>query len=304
MTNHEASKSQGIAIAWNEGFSDFFSQMVQRAMGASSLDLPDVGGNPPVYIDQVAGGTTSLRLDVPGNTQPTPSLGEDNEVSVARVLWDFYDRPTFSGTAGSVAFVKVLTSSMTSDDDRDLSGAVGALLSELGAKPWGPDVGPSSTDAAVPPPYNDAAATTYGKVLTGQNVAPAITHLVRDDTSVKVEWKPGQPSDAKDKLNLFLVQFWDSSWSRLLTEQVVSDFTRSLGCTRSQTADLLNYCLEIPNSWRPGIVNVVVLGWNTATAPPGLTMPSDVPGGALSSGHNPLTGPYVSAPALVTLEKA
>jgi hypothetical protein len=296
MTNHEANKRQGIAIAWDEGFSDFFSQMVQRAMGTSSLDLPDVGGDPPVYIDQVPGETVALRLDVPGNTQPTPSLGEDNEVSVARALWDFYDRPTFFGAAGSTAFVRILAGSMTSDDDRDLSHAVGALLAALGAKPWAPAVGPSSTDVPVPAAYNEVAATTYGKILTAQNVAPAITHLVLLHNVVKVEWKPGQPSDAKDKLSLFLVQFWDSSWSRILTERVVSLGSEPSGCPAAESADLLNLCLTVPSSWGPGIVNVAVLGWDTDDSPPDLNIPA-----GLLLGAAPPTGPYISAPALVTV---
>jgi hypothetical protein len=70
MTDHEGNKAQGLAIAWDEGFADFFSQMVQRVMGTSSLGLTDVGGTPPSYVDYTPTGTISFRLDVSGNTSP------------------------------------------------------------------------------------------------------------------------------------------------------------------------------------------------------------------------------------------
>ncbi len=113
MTNHEREiKAQGLAIAWNEGFADFFSQMVQLVMGTKKLGLTDVGGSPPIYVDYTASETTTLQLNLPGNTTHNPSLGEDNEVSVARVLWYLYSQPSYSGVDGSVDFVKTLATNI------------------------------------------------------------------------------------------------------------------------------------------------------------------------------------------------
>ncbi len=303
MTSYEADKAQGIAIAWDEGFADFFSQMVQKAMDASSLGLAHVGGSPPIYIDLTPGEQLSLRLDVSGTNAKPPSLGEDNESSIARVLWDFYEQPIFAGRAGSVTFVKALVGRLTSDSLRNLPHAVSALLAILHASPWVPDVGIASTDAPIPTGYNeDAAATTYGTILTDQRVAPTITDAtVGSGNLITIQWKPSQASFAKDKLNLFLVQFWNSSWSRLLTAQVVTDASPQGGlCPASHTPDLLKLCVQGASSWTPGPVHIVVLGWNTDTPPPGLTVASATPS-LLRSGTTPLTGPYLSAPATITI---
>lgn len=300
-TDDEADKSQGVALAWDEGFADFFSQMVQRAMGTMGLGLMDVGAMPPTYIDQLPTptGSITIQLDVPGNTPPYFSLGEDNEIAVARVLWAFYDQTQFSGVSGSVAFIKALSEGMKLSGDLDLSGAVNALETALHAQPWVPDVGRSSTDAELPVHFNEElSATTYGAILSSQNVASTITTatLKASDSSIKVIWKTGQPNTARDRLNLFLVQFWNSDWTKLLTEQLVTERYGSLG--ESDGSDLYFAGQQVGHSWGTA-VNVVVLGWNTKTAPTGLTIPSGtrftVPG------LSPLTGPYISAPVSVAL---
>jgi hypothetical protein len=301
MTNIEGSKSSGLAIAWNEGFATFFSQMVQRAMGTASLGLPDVGADPPTYIDQLPnGGSTVLQLDAPGNSTPTPSLGEDNEVSVARVLWDIYTQDGYSASAStSVAFVKILVAAMTSNDNRDLYHAVDALMSTQRSQPWVPNVGAQSTDSEVPVHYNEAvAATTFGAILSSQNVAPTITSVAVSPSgrSISVSLKTGQPPNDDDELNMFLVQFWSSTWTTLYTEAVdVAYDTRVVDDTR-----VIDFSIPIPKNWISRAVQVVALGWNTHGAPRGLTL-SDKDTAHLSHGLFPPTGPYISAPVSLTV---
>jgi hypothetical protein len=303
MTNYEADKSQGLAISWNEGFADFFSQMVQRAMNTAALGLTDVGASPPTYIGQYPGGVIEIPLNVPGNTKPDESRGEDNEESVARVLWAIYDQTEFSGASGSAAFVKVLASAMTSNDSRTLSGAVSALLAALHATPWVPDVGSSSTNAPLPAGFDEAAsASTYGTILSSQNVAPTITEasVTSDGGSITLGWKTGQPLVDDEALNLFLVQFWNNSWNTLLGEQVVAYKTPPY---REKDNSYLFFASQsIPRSWKVKVVKAVVLGWNTATAPAGLTIPnSTVVDLKPQGGQDPLTGPYISAPVTIAI---
>ncbi len=297
MTNVEGSKAEGLAISWNEGFADFFSQMVQRAMDTASLGLPDVGASPPIYIDQTPTGVISLQLDSPGSSQPNPSLGEDNEVSVSRVLWALYNQPKYAGVDGSVAFVKILSSSMTSDELRNLFVAVDALESAQRAEPWVPDVGRHSTDVDVPVHYDEAsAATIFGTILSDQNVAPTITstqttHLGR---VLEVKWSAGQRMTASDKLNLFAVQVWDRGWTTLLSE-AVGDSTSSPQVVKDG-ATIYEIDIPIPPTWPQGELHAVVLGWNTRVAPDGLTVTGLI-SEIRDTGDYPLTGPYVSAPA-------
>ncbi len=294
MTNHEANKAQGIAIAWNEGFADFFSQMVQDAMGASTLGLTDVGGSPPNYVDYTPSGTTSFLLDVPGDAGPHPSLGEDSEVSVARVLWSIYKQPAYAGVAGSVAFVKTLVGAMGSNSARTLYGAVSALLAASKSTPWVPGSGIEAVNEPVPTNFNeDAAATTYGTILSSQNVAPTITASGFADKKITLSWSGGQPSTATIKLNAFLIQFFNSSWTTLLGEQlsVVPTGTTASG------AELYHSTTDVPSSWGTGTVHVVVLGWNgdVTTSELFTQRPS------LRTGTYPVTGPYISAPVSLKL---
>ncbi len=292
MTNHEASKAQGVAIAWNEGFADFFSQMVQRAMGTASLNLPDVGASPPIYIDQLKGTTLTLDLGASGSSLPTPSLGEDNEVSDARVLWDLYTQPMFSGPTGSVDFIKAIATPMVNNDVRNLSGAVASLESAENAKPWFTFPGRPSTNATIPAGFNEAgAATTFGTILSNQNVAPTIMSTLVSSLGGKIEvnWRAGQPFKAIDQSNIFLVQVWDPTWNTLLTEQAVARTSSQKG-NRSYTTTL-----SVPRSLSARVLHVVILGWNAATTPTGLTIPASF-NGWVNYGNDPDTGPYISAP--------
>jgi hypothetical protein len=292
LTNHESNKAQGLAIAWNEGFSDFFSQMVQLATGTSSLGLTDVGATPPIYVDYTPTDTVSLQLDVPGDTPPYPSLGEDNEASVARTLWSFYSQPPYSGLAGSTAFVHVLASAMSSNDTRTLSGAVNALLAAAKATPFVPGEGISARNVEVPAASDEAtAAQTYGTILSNQSVAPTFIGkgISASGKSLALRWITGQPTDASAKLNTFLVQYFNSSWTKLLAEQVVVAGT---GLTQSGS-DTYESSITIPSDWKKTDIEAVVVGWSSLSATPDQIFEQLK---SLRSGVDPLSGPYISAP--------
>jgi hypothetical protein len=291
MTNHERSKAEGIAIAWNEGFADFFSQMVQRAMDTASLHLPDVGASPPIYIDQLNGKTVALDLAASGASSPYPSKGEDNEPSVARVLWDLYSQPMFGGSSGSIDFIRDIATPMTSDDVRNLSGAVSSLEQTEHAVPWIPNLAISPTNVPIPAGFNqENAATIFGAVLSNQNVSPTIMSalVTSQGDSIEVNWRAGQPFDATDQSNLFLVQVWDPTWHTLLTEQVVARTANQKG-NRTYRATL-----SIPKGVSSSVLHVVVLGWNAKANVSHLGVSATFNGWKYF-GFQPVTGPYISA---------
>jgi hypothetical protein len=292
LTNTETNKAQGLAISWNEGFADFFSQMVELAMGTASLGLTDVGATPPIYVDYTPTGVVSYELDVPGNTPPHPSLGEDNEASVARVLWSMFSQPTYSGLDGSTAFIHVLVNALTSNSVRNLSGAVNALLAAAHATPFVPGEGVSATNVEVPAGTSEAtAALTYGPILSSQHVAPIITGsgVSPSGKSLALSWSAGQPTGAKDKLNTFLVQYFNDNGTTLLAEQVVVAGT---GKTQDGS-DVFQTTEAIPSSWKKTTVYVAVVGWNSPSATPDQIFEQLQ---SLRTGTDPLTGPYLSAP--------
>jgi hypothetical protein len=289
MTDHENSKAEGVAIAWNEGFADFFSQMVQKAMDTASLNLPDVGASPPIYIDQLNGSTVALDLAAAGASSLYPSKGEDNEPSVARVLWDLYSQPMFSGTTGSVDFIKAIATPMVNNDVRNLSGAISSLEQTEHATPWIPDLVVAPTNVPIPVGFNqENAATTFGAILSNQNVAPTIMSALSQGGNIEVNWRAGQPLDATDQSNLFLVQVWDPTWSKLLTEQVATRTTSQKG-NRTYAATL-----SIPKGVGSSVLHVVVFGWNAEKNATHLGIPA-VFNGWKNFGYYPLTGPYISA---------
>lgn len=295
MTNHEATKAQGIAIAWNEGFADFFSQMVQDVMGASALGLTDVGGSPPEYVDYTPTGMVSFLLNVPGNEPPHPSLGEDSEASVARVLWSIDQQPTYAGVAGSVSFVKTLVAAMTSNNSRTLTGAVSAFMAAAKSTPWIPGSGLEALNDPVPANYDEqSAANTYGRILSSQNVAPTITASSVADNTISLSWTAGQPASAKIRLNGFIVQFFNSSWSTLLSQQLTVVPT---GTTNTGT-EFFQATKKIPSSWKKGTIHIVVVGWNSDVVMTQLFTQLQ----SLRTGTTPVTGPYISAPASLAVD--
>ncbi len=165
-------------------------------------------------------------------------------------------------------------------------GAVSALLAAAKATPWVPSSGVSAKNEEVPANFNEElSATAYGPILSSQNVAPTITASGVSGKTLTLSWTAGQPSTATDALDVFVVQFFNDSWTRLLSEQtqVVTSGTKG-------GSDLYTVTRAIPSDWS-GKVNVVVVGWNATNA-------NDIfnPLRSQRAGSDPLTGPYISGP--------
>lgn len=82
LTARRGSKDIGIRLAWGEGWPTFFGLAGQSASGMATLGVPNVGDTR--YQD-----TEDSSID--DDLETRTGLGEDNELSVAAVLWDLFD---------------------------------------------------------------------------------------------------------------------------------------------------------------------------------------------------------------------
>ena len=85
--NRTLTKQQAIALAWGEGWPTFFGTILQIESGAGARGIFGVADTR--YTDTANG----FAYDLEGNADLRAATGEDNELSVQRILWDFADQP-------------------------------------------------------------------------------------------------------------------------------------------------------------------------------------------------------------------
>jgi len=204
-------KPIGIPLAWSEGWATYFGTSVQQVMDTASLGIPFVGDTH--YTD-----TEDANIDYDLETQTggfpgfeIRSVGEDDEASVQRILWDLFD---------------------TSDDDGDhgVNLGDGAIISALESAHAG---SLSEAFAALTTGRPIADVAQIGCVFTEHRVAPALSQpadgaLVSSGVPT-FEWSPngGGPSFRN---NLFVVEVYDSTFSKRLlasASQSATSFTPS-----------------------------------------------------------------------------
>jgi len=88
-------RDAGIRMAWAEGWPTFFGTIAQTELGLAMLGIPNVGDTR--YTDTRPGG---LDFGYDLEVFNAYSMGEGNEVSVQRVLWDLYDNVDDAGDTG------------------------------------------------------------------------------------------------------------------------------------------------------------------------------------------------------------
>ena len=77
-------KSEGVRLAWGEGWPTYNGTVAQQILGLASLNVPRVGDT--TYQDLEDG---SVVYDLEG--EDSVGIGEDNEVAVQRLLFDLFD---------------------------------------------------------------------------------------------------------------------------------------------------------------------------------------------------------------------
>jgi hypothetical protein len=80
---------RGFEVAWSEGWPTYFAYAVQNADMLRRADL--AGNGDALYVDVRPDPTKTIRFPLDAHTGTYESLGEDNEASIARILFDLAD---------------------------------------------------------------------------------------------------------------------------------------------------------------------------------------------------------------------
>jgi len=183
-------KDKGIRLAWGEGWATYFGTLLQKESNASALNVPNVGDTHYQDTDD-----SNIDYDLEEGSAGDNG-GEDNELSVQRVLWDLTDVEIDKGdgiTISSDCIWKAIDDANT----ENLSQAIRAISADM-------DIN---------------FKTSMGSVLTEHKVAPRIL-TPEDNSKISADSIPTfslEPNGTgKMKNNRFVVEFYDSTYSKLL----------------------------------------------------------------------------------------
>jgi hypothetical protein len=254
-------KDKGVRLAWSEGFATYFAISAEKVLGVKAMNIPKAGDT---FYDDTEDATLHIAI---ATNAGQASLGEDNELTVSRVLWHIYsDGPL--GIDDSLIISTLKTAVATT-----LSGAVAALMPADSAAKFDDS---EAVDAAKVLHSND-----YGCMLTTQAVAPKITApangaVLKPDTAPTFTWT-ANGAGPSNRLNSFTVQFWSENFDTKLFES-----PSQTGVTYTPTDADWKKIVEAKDKGGvvPPKMQVVVKGSNTTA---------------------PTTGPYKSCKILIAI---
>jgi hypothetical protein len=256
-------KNAGDRLAWSEGFATWFSLTAELVENVAALKIPNAGDD---FFDDTDDANFHVPMTV--NT-PYPSLGEDNELSVARSLWHMR-------TDSDLAMSDLLIiDTLVAKHVTTLSNAIAALLPAGGAAPFGNvDTGGDQYPANAELKINTFGCLETSQVVSPQVTAPAAGAAV-GATPPTFTWQ-ANGAGPSNRLNRFYVQFWSPTWGKLLFQspQITSAATANSDTYTPAQADwntLMGTTDE--NGNYPTAMNVIVVG---------------------SGANAPATGPYGS----------
>ena len=230
-------KDLGTRLAWGEGFPTYFGTSLQGIMGTAAFNIPNVGDTR--YTDTE---DSTLDYDLEGPSGGT-GLGEDNELSVQRILWDIFDTPADTGDTRGVALGdSAVFAPLKASATDTLSAGYAALVAGK----------PASTVANM------------GCIVTEHAVAPRITAPADNSAAVAgapptITWSPqgGGPAFRNDR---FIVRFYNATFGTLLV-QSAEQATTSFTPTTAQWTSIFGS--------QGALVNVVVAGRQSSSPPTG-----------------------------------
>lgn len=200
-------KPIGIPLTHDEGFATYFAISGQREMNAASLGIPLVGDT--VYQDTV---DQTIIYDLEINSSRCSGRGEDDEMSVLRILWDLYDSTDDANDKGIALGDDGVFRVARNGSATTLSEYWNSLINAKGL-------------------INLRTQVAYGCIFMDHNVSPEPLEpadgqeFIGSDAPPKFRWnrKGGGPSN---RLNKFTVEFWNEDFtSHIFTSAEVVDST-------------------------------------------------------------------------------
>lgn len=255
-------KSAGIQLAWSEGFATWFSLTAQSVEKVAALKIPNAGD---AFYDD----TVDAAFHVPMSTNsPYPSMGEDNELSVARSLWHIR-----TDTDLAMSDLSII-SALVAKHVNTLSGAMAALLPAAKAAPFGNVDTGGAYSASAELKMNTFSCVETSQLVSPQVLAPAANDII-GATPPTFTWQ-SNGAGPSNRLDQFQVQYWSPIWDKLLYQSAPiagSPTTSTVTYTPSQADWNAFMATKDDNGQYPTSVNVVVVGTGT---------------------NSPSTGPYDS----------
>lgn len=190
-------KDTGTQLAWVEGWARFFALFLQQEQDVSALGIPHAGDLKFEDTDNVSV-EQFFHIE---SQQEHANRGEDNEVAIARVLWDLHDDNNDNGDLISLDNQETWNTLTDSEPSR-LSDAYQALTESMDM----------NTKVQV------------GGILSGHHVSPTIdqygpTRNRRLGTHFGIQW---HRSGGGFLHNEFTVEFWTENFDTRLGSRSLS----------------------------------------------------------------------------------
>ncbi|MGH0036397.1 MAG: VWA domain-containing protein [Myxococcota bacterium] len=199
LWDRRGNKSEGLRLAWGEGWPSFFGTVGQRAAGLQALGIPNVGD---VRYTDTEDSTNDYSLET--GIASGPGNGEDNEISVQTFMWDLYDGAG-DGLDESSFRDRFLFDTLKAAGTVTIGGAWEAIA---------------------------ATQTTEGKTLIGGALAQARVAPELTDPPDQLEVDPASPptfkwkkngAGAPNPLDDFKIVFYKSDFSSVIFEKELGD---------------------------------------------------------------------------------
>jgi hypothetical protein len=257
ISDVHSSKSEGVRMAWAEGWPTFFGTTGQQILDLASLNVPRVGD--VTYCDT---GESNFCYSL--ETQDNNGLGEDNEVAVQRVFWDLFDGPADSRDDVSVS-------------DQSLFDTIDASDAETLSQGW----------AALRATLSNEDDLAFGAITTdhqiGPNLASPTAGTLVTPSNANFSWNRDVGCSTTYDGDSFSLRFYDAStFASLLTVGGLGSPSASLNAGQIQALASANHSVlwAVEGSNTSGPATGPYLGENfaiTVNSPPVADAGSDQP---------------------------
>lgn len=197
-------KEQGIQMAWAEGWPTYFGTFLQIAGGAGEFGIYTAGDLR--YTDTA----NNFSYDLEENASLTRARGEDVELAVQRILWDFADAPQDENDEVNFGHERMWT--LLHSEPKPLT------LNEFRAKMHNeiPPVG----NFAYSPGTLEQNRVRYGAIYHDHGVGPAPVAPADGFTGAEPPrflWqRKGAGNPPSYRFNLFNVQFYNKDFTEVV----------------------------------------------------------------------------------------